>query len=82
MPLTVQYCTVTACVVAEAAVLRKIITSLDMQSDYDIIVIGGGHAGAEAAWASSRLGARTAMITSRLNTVLSIPMLLAMTNAH
>src|SRR5438128_5388938 len=34
-----------------------------MCSDYDIIVIGGGHAGAEAAWAASRLGAQTALIT-------------------
>src|SRR5881409_3522634 len=34
-----------------------------MRSDYDIIVIGGGHAGAEAAWAASRLGASVAMIT-------------------
>src|SRR5207248_5436092 len=34
-----------------------------MQSNYDIIVIGGGHAGAEAAWAASRLGASTALIT-------------------
>ncbi|MGH7178569.1 MAG: tRNA uridine-5-carboxymethylaminomethyl(34) synthesis enzyme MnmG [Tepidisphaeraceae bacterium] len=34
-----------------------------MRSDYDIIVIGGGHAGAEAAWAASRLGACVAMIT-------------------
>src|SRR5690606_32114336 len=34
-----------------------------MQCDYDIIVIGGGHAGAEAAWAASRLGARVAMVT-------------------
>jgi tRNA uridine 5-carboxymethylaminomethyl modification enzyme len=33
------------------------------QSDFDIIVIGGGHAGAEAAWAASRLGARVALIT-------------------
>src|SRR5882757_4256350 len=34
-----------------------------MRSDYDIIVIGGGHAGAEAVWAASRLGARTALVS-------------------
>src|SRR5947209_18296889 len=34
-----------------------------MRSDYDIIVIGGGHAGAEAAWMASRLGASVALVT-------------------
>ena len=34
-----------------------------MRTDYDIIVIGGGHAGAEAAWAASRLGASVALVT-------------------
>src|SRR4051794_32021122 len=34
-----------------------------MKTSYDILVIGGGHAGAEAAWAASRLGASTALIT-------------------
>src|SRR5438045_3803572 len=34
-----------------------------MRRDYDIIVIGGGHAGAEAAWAASRLSACVALIT-------------------
>src|ERR1051325_4936982 len=34
-----------------------------MLTDFDIIVIGGGHAGAEAAWAASRLGAKTALIS-------------------
>ena len=34
-----------------------------MKREYDIIVIGGGHAGAEAAWAASRLGASTALVS-------------------
>ena len=34
--------------------------------DYDVIVIGGGHAGSEAANAAARLGARTLLITSFL----------------
>ena len=36
---------------------------------YDVIVIGGGHAGAEAAWAAARLGARTALVTMRLDAI-------------
>jgi tRNA uridine 5-carboxymethylaminomethyl modification enzyme len=34
-----------------------------MRREYDIIVIGGGHAGAEAAWAASRLGAKVALVS-------------------
>jgi tRNA uridine 5-carboxymethylaminomethyl modification enzyme len=36
---------------------------------YDVIVVGGGHAGTEAAAAAARLGARTALITHRKNTI-------------
>jgi tRNA uridine 5-carboxymethylaminomethyl modification enzyme len=34
-----------------------------MTNDYDIVVIGGGHAGAEAAWAASRIGAKTVLVS-------------------
>ncbi len=36
---------------------------------YDVIVIGGGHAGCEAASAAARAGARTALITLRFDTI-------------
>ena len=35
-------------------------------ADFDVIVIGGGHAGCEAAAAASRVGARTALITQQI----------------
>ncbi|MCH5224836.1 MAG: tRNA uridine-5-carboxymethylaminomethyl(34) synthesis enzyme MnmG [Muribaculaceae bacterium] len=40
-----------------------------MKFDYDIIVVGGGHAGCEAAVAAAKLGASTLLITSDLNRV-------------
>lgn len=36
---------------------------------YDVIVVGGGHAGAEAAAASARMGASTALVTLRVETL-------------
>jgi tRNA uridine 5-carboxymethylaminomethyl modification enzyme len=37
--------------------------------DFDVVVIGGGHAGCEAALAAARMGARTALLTSTLDTI-------------
>ena len=40
-----------------------------MRAQYDVIVIGGGHAGCEAAAAAARMGAETALITHRFATI-------------
>ena len=40
-----------------------------MYFNYDVIVIGGGHAGCEAAVASARMGAKTCLITMDMNKV-------------
>ncbi|WP_185867236.1 tRNA uridine-5-carboxymethylaminomethyl(34) synthesis enzyme MnmG [Blattabacterium cuenoti] len=36
---------------------------------YDVIVVGGGHAGIEAAYASSKMGSKTLLITTNLQTI-------------
>src|SRR3984893_1488904 len=40
-----------------------------MRKSFDVLVIGGGHAGCEAAAAAARMGAATALITHRCSTI-------------
>ena len=37
--------------------------------DYDVVVVGGGHAGTEAAAAACRVGSRTLLITHKFSTI-------------
>ena len=40
-----------------------------MKFDYDVLVIGGGHAGCEAACASANMGAKTCLVTMDMNKI-------------
>ena len=41
--------------------------------NYDIVVVGAGHAGCEAALASARMGMKTLMITMSLDSIAALP---------
>lgn len=46
---------------------------MENHTTYDVIIIGGGHAGCEAALAASRMGANTLLITSKKEAIAKMP---------
>lgn len=49
------------------------LTSVKKLDKYDVVVVGAGHAGCEAAIASAKLGAKTLLITTSLDKVAALP---------
>ncbi|GDX62755.1 tRNA uridine 5-carboxymethylaminomethyl modification enzyme MnmG [Candidatus Saccharibacteria bacterium] len=49
------------------------LTSIKKLDKYDVVVVGAGHAGCEAAIASAKLGAKTLLITTSLDKVAALP---------
>jgi len=61
---------------AERGVSEAVVRSREPEvhmDHYDVIVIGAGHAGCEAAWAAARIGCRVAICTLSVETVAHMP---------
>ena len=52
-----------------ACCFRRMTYRDSLEAEWDVLVIGGGHAGVEAAVAAARLGARVGLVTSALETI-------------
>src|SRR6202011_227827 len=69
MPSRLEFSRLNSCRFSTGPLQASRVIAMNPETSFDVIVIGGGHAGCEAAAAAARMGARTALVTHRFATV-------------
>ena len=54
-----------------SVLIKKVVDKMNI--NYEVIVVGGGHAGCEAALATARLGHKTLLVTGNINNIATMP---------
>ena len=71
--------------IRRVAILRRLFSAVSSRifcDQYNVVVVGGGHAGTEAAAAAARMGASTMLITHKFNTIGKLEMMLFPTSDY
>ena len=55
--------------IAQSELASDLVTVMSLVAEFDVVVVGGGHAGIEATHAAWKLGVKTAMLTMDINAI-------------
>src|SRR6202011_1488941 len=69
MPSRLEFSRLNSCRFSTGPLQASRVIAMNPETSFDVIVVGGGHAGCEAAAAAARMGARTALLTHRFATI-------------
>src|ERR1700736_552800 len=69
MPSRLEFSRLNSCRFSTGPLQASRVIAMNPETSFDVIVIGGGHAGCEGAAAAARMGARTALVTHRFATI-------------
>src|SRR6202011_284874 len=69
MPSRLEFSRLNSCRFSTGPLQASRVIAMNPETNFDVIVVGGGHAGCEAAAAAARMGASTALVTHTFATI-------------